>query len=705
MKSVSTHSHRVSVNSSVRAVESLSGHALVTFKVISTPCQQVPAVFYLNSMDSVTQATPTTPLEIPVNMALLGNENVAGSNTSASNSEDWRAPASLHETGSWIRLQNCDPMQLPTLTPAPSGSASVALHLSQPNGLWRAQQGASAYSTDFLSGQMGFVGSTNPRRPLTLGSSTHASFGLELNQTSSAVGHQGANTFAGEQFCPPVQGHSLHHPTTLPTMAPLLLNHPLQHVIYGRVSVPATSTQNTTTDEATFGKPQLSQQLTTKPSAAPGHIPPQIDAMRNVQTLIWKEDMHYQQQQSSGAVVGQFVTSSNPTHHFANAIEQASGHSLPCLHNASNTAGLHTSSPQTFSAGFSGTPWKALRLSLPSRDSPQYSVRSRTGVTERVLRHPWGPGIAEATAPRAIHGPTVGLSGQPPGNSRHTESIIPVNRTIASGGDLVSKDTSPISKRGHFEFRTVDPLRLGQSKAASGQEKRSRFPNQERQNETAETRKNMACVRCQVQKIRVRKPLASPIFSQKTREIVSDIPILVLIKCEPDPDNRTGTCLTCKKAFAEKASNDIHCHRIRLTTCTLYRTGKGTGLEFTKRWPTPMLTNLPPEDWTSPEVRRLKVLSDVCPVSLELRVRKFRPVFGDVVYKQWVDEIGNQHYHETTPYAIVDMEAAAKDMEHHVRVHALDSVHFLTGQSDQWIKETYAYAEEYMGKLLVRLSP
>jgi hypothetical protein len=42
-------------------------------------------------------------------------------------------------------------------------------------------------------------------------------------------------------------------------------------------------------------------------------------------------------------------------------------------------------------------------------------------------------------------------------------------------------------------------------------------------------------------------------------------------------------------------------------------------------------------DWAAPEVRNIKVMSDVCSVPLELSVRKFVPITQDRLKKSWMD--------------------------------------------------------------------
>lgn len=75
--------------------------------------------------------------------------------------------------------------------------------------------------------------------------------------------------------------------------------------------------------------------------------------------------------------------------------------------------------------------------------------------------------------------------------------------------------------------------------------------------------------------------------------------------------------------------------RYRLSECTLYRIGKAPGLEFTFRWPVMKLKDI--SEWSNMETRTIKVISDVCPIPLELTVRKFVPKLQDSLKKSWMD--------------------------------------------------------------------
>ncbi|KAK0721756.1 hypothetical protein B0T26DRAFT_700214 [Lasiosphaeria miniovina] len=200
-------------------------------------------------------------------------------------------------------------------------------------------------------------------------------------------------------------------------------------------------------------------------------------------------------------------------------------------------------------------------------------------------------------------------------------------------------------------------------------QRRKAFGDRERQEETGQTRGLKACVRCRMQKIR----------------------------CAIDKENPNGICGTCQALSADNMKvHNLPCLRHRLTECTLYRTGKAPGLEFTFRWPVMKLKDT--DNWAAPEVRTILVQSDVCPVPLQLAVRKFVPIPGkDSLTRAWMDhKKQTKKYLETTPYAIYDMQKAVQDMRDYVTTNVFPCMDYFLKGSDRWVKETYEFARKHM---------
>ncbi|KAK0736477.1 hypothetical protein B0T21DRAFT_288897 [Apiosordaria backusii] len=224
-------------------------------------------------------------------------------------------------------------------------------------------------------------------------------------------------------------------------------------------------------------------------------------------------------------------------------------------------------------------------------------------------------------------------------------------------------------------FVAVNPT---EPSALSLPQKRGPFDDKSRQEAAGRTRGLKACIRCRMQKLR----------------------------CEIIETNPEGICGTCQNVSSQKVHH-LGCLRHRLTECTLYRTGKAPGLEFTFRWPQMKLKDI--SDWASTEVRAILVQSDVCQVPLKLSVRKFIPIPGkDRTERSWVDPNGKdptgrkggvKKYYKTTPYAIVNMANAVHDMKEYISDNVFKCMGYFLRGSDVLVKETYEFARKHMQRV------
>ncbi|PGG95439.1 hypothetical protein AJ79_10054, partial [Helicocarpus griseus UAMH5409] len=220
---------------------------------------------------------------------------------------------------------------------------------------------------------------------------------------------------------------------------------------------------------------------------------------------------------------------------------------------------------------------------------------------------------------------------------------------------------TPSSGEDSFRWVSCEP---NQPSSRRRQQRRGPFQNQQLREETGNTRKTKACVRCRMQKIR----------------------------CQTNETDPSGVCRTCQTLSKPKVRS-LPCLRYKITESTLYRTGKGPGLEFTFRWPEMTLKDI--TDWASTEVRTIYVKSDVCPAPLKLSVRKFVPIPKDSLHKGWMD--GKvKRFKKTTPYAIVNMASAAEAMRAYINAHVFECMNFFLQGRDKLIIETYSFAREHM---------
>lgn len=108
--------------------------------------------------------------------------------------------------------------------------------------------------------------------------------------------------------------------------------------------------------------------------------------------------------------------------------------------------------------------------------------------------------------------------------------------------------------------------------------------------------------------------------------------------------------------------------------------------------------------WADTEVRTIAVQADICPVPLELSVRKFVPIPQDRTTKAWMDGKVKK-WKQTTPYAIVNMSAAVKVLQEHVNANVFQCLNFFLEGRDTLIQETYAFARLHMRRAHVSQTP
>ncbi|KAH7348510.1 hypothetical protein BKA65DRAFT_500745 [Rhexocercosporidium sp. MPI-PUGE-AT-0058] len=209
------------------------------------------------------------------------------------------------------------------------------------------------------------------------------------------------------------------------------------------------------------------------------------------------------------------------------------------------------------------------------------------------------------------------------------------------------------------------PAESKEEEALLKTQRRGPFEHQKLRGETSYTRKLRACVRCRMQKIR----------------------------CQINVNDPSGICQTCEAAVSKQRIYTLPCVRHKLTDCVIYRTGKAPGFEFTFRWPKMKLEDI--TEWSSPEIKNIKVQSDVCDTPLELNVRKFIPIPQDSLRRSWMDG-KKKKFKETTPYAIVNMNAAVKVMEDYINKHIFECVAYWLRDKDEWVQETYRFARKYL---------
>lgn len=230
------------------------------------------------------------------------------------------------------------------------------------------------------------------------------------------------------------------------------------------------------------------------------------------------------------------------------------------------------------------------------------------------------------------------------------------------------------SKAIQAEYRSEPPKSLEPTQ----QKGRRAFQSQALRDETSNTRKLKACVRCRMQKIRVSRSIL--VWGAR-----------LTVQCTIDELDPSGQCKTCQAVSTQRLYT-LPCVRYKITECTLYRIGKAPGLEFTYRWPVMKLKDI--TKWDSDEIREIRIQSDVCDVPFALTARKFVPLPQDSRKRGWMDGKVKK-FKETTPYAIVNMQSALKDMKEYIDTNVFECMRYFLRASDPLVKETYSFIKEH----------
>ncbi|OTB02121.1 hypothetical protein M426DRAFT_205855 [Hypoxylon sp. CI-4A] len=156
--------------------------------------------------------------------------------------------------------------------------------------------------------------------------------------------------------------------------------------------------------------------------------------------------------------------------------------------------------------------------------------------------------------------------------------------------------------------------------------RRGPFKSNDDREKTAETRRIGSCIRCRMQRIR----------------------------CETNPSDKQGACLTCQKVSSVKVWR-MPCLRYKITDVRLFKPGNVKGYEWTRRW----IEGIPDDisQWASSDIKRVRVTEGYTEQPVELRVRQFIPQEGDKLERSWVYE-GTKKEVKIPPYAIVNLEEA-----------------------------------------------
>ncbi|GAB0141574.1 hypothetical protein EsHS_00002161 [Epichloe bromicola] len=241
----------------------------------------------------------------------------------------------------------------------------------------------------------------------------------------------------------------------------------------------------------------------------------------------------------------------------------------------------------------------------------------------------------------------VGVNSIPPGGSR----------MFMTAGVLIEAvpQQSWTNAASHLQQSNFDILLPNQRGG-----KRGPFRDPTLREQTARTRKIGSCIRCRMQRIR----------------------------CEHNPNEPGGACLTCKKVSNTKAGR-FPCLRYKITDIQLFKPGQVPGYEWTRRW-TNNISD-PIQKWASPDVKFIRISTGYSEKCIELQVREFVPQDGDKLERTWVHQ-GTRKSVPVPPYALMDLEDGKSAYLKHISDAMGDTLQHVAGRSSGLLRKTYVQA-------------
>ncbi|KAK0708520.1 hypothetical protein B0H67DRAFT_496689 [Lasiosphaeris hirsuta] len=204
--------------------------------------------------------------------------------------------------------------------------------------------------------------------------------------------------------------------------------------------------------------------------------------------------------------------------------------------------------------------------------------------------------------------------------------------------------------------------------ARDGPKKRGAYTDVTKKQNTALTRILKSCIRCRMNRSR----------------------------CNPDPRDPYGPCLTCKGITGPTLCK-MPCCRYIVTDASLYREQREPYQLYSRRWKSMDIIDIPASDWASSEIVRIVVSPNHLDAPFEFSVREFIPVEGDMLEEQWMTATGKKRV-PIPRYALADMHQTANEMKNYVERNVWKFIGVTVGSLDQLLFETYTMAFRYIGQ-------
>ncbi|KAK6338447.1 hypothetical protein TWF730_002507 [Orbilia blumenaviensis] len=163
------------------------------------------------------------------------------------------------------------------------------------------------------------------------------------------------------------------------------------------------------------------------------------------------------------------------------------------------------------------------------------------------------------------------------------------------------------------------------------------------------------------------------------------------IKCEPNPLNVKGICLTCLRVISRGRTrlSQMPCSRYSVSDTTLFVKGEHPQFRWSQRWKSMEIVEI--ENWASPETMTIYLTQDVGETYYPIKVRKCHFIEGDARGREWVTK-GKKYIQECPPYVMADMQETSKILLQYANRSVETYISHYILPRDPLIRETYVRA-------------
>ncbi|KAI1266794.1 hypothetical protein F5Y18DRAFT_416103 [Xylariaceae sp. FL1019] len=274
------------------------------------------------------------------------------------------------------------------------------------------------------------------------------------------------------------------------------------------------------------------------------------------------------------------------------------------------------------------------------------------------------------------HGPSGSYSEQSevqyssPDSSSSNMTVVRSHQTASPDQPVehtrrytTNKASVDMTDEGTHPSKQASDLDVAQPNQRPPPARRGPFKSQDARERTAETRRIGSCIRCRMQRIR----------------------------CESNPDDVRGPCMTCERVSNVKVWR-LPCLRYKITEVKLFKKpGQVPGYEWTQRWQKGVTDDISTWDPTDMEIKKIRLTEGYIERTIDLRVRKFIPQDGDSTHRSWVAN-GHKRSVKIPSYAIVNLEEAKSTYSSYISQNITEFCRSALSGKDKLIGYTYTFA-------------